>query len=225
MLHICRERHNFFQTLEKKKIKNIIFDLGGVIIDLDTSKTIQAFAQLSGKKDSDIFTLVSHSIFKQYEKGEISNDQFRRGLKELFLINLEDHVIDEAWNAMIGELPSHRLEMLKKLRKNYNVFILSNTNYIHIEYVHRYLNNKYKVQDFTTFVDVVHYSQLMGMRKPDIEIYQSVLNQNKLDAECTLFLDDNEENLEGARKIGIQTILVAHPEDVSQLLKNAGIEY
>ena len=225
MLHICQERHNFFQTLEKKKIKNLIFDLGGVIIDLDTSKTIRAFAQLSGKKDNEILTLASHSIFKQYEKGEITNDDFRKGLRELFFLDLEDHVIDKAWNAMIGELPSYRLEMLKQLRKNYNVFILSNTNHIHIEYVHRYLNNNYEVQDFSTYADMVHYSQLMGMRKPDIEIYQSVLNQNNLDAEFSLFLDDNEENLEGARRAGIQTILVTHPDEVPQLLKNAGIEY
>jgi len=210
--------------LKNKNIKNIIFDLGGVIVDLDTSKTIGAFSELSGLPEGDIWKMAEESIFQQYEKGEIESETFREGLRQLLNINSNDNIIDKAWNAMIGNTPIHRLEWMSSLQQQFRVFILSNTNHIHINYVHDTLNTNYGIENFTNHVEKVYYSQLIGLRKPDKEIFEFVIDQNNLEPQSTLFLDDNSDNIKGAESIGIQTAQVAHPEHVPQILTNAGIQ-
>ena len=210
--------------MENKKIKNIIFDLGGVIIDLNPSKTIGAFSELSGKREDEILKIAEDPLFKQYEKGEVESDEFRSGLNDLFELNLNSEVIDNAWNAMLGDTPLHRLHWLSSLNKKYRVFILSNTNYIHVDYFHNYLTIHHAVSDFSNHVEKAYYSQLMGMRKPDREIFDFVIEENNLEPDRTLFLDDNSDNLKGANECGINTIQINHPEDVPQLLLNAGIK-
>lgn len=210
--------------MENKNIKNIIFDLGGVIVDLDTSKTINAFSDLSGIPEDEILKMADEPIFQQYEKGEIENNVFRERLRELFNIDSHDNIIDKAWNAMIGNTPIHRLEWMSSLQQQFRVFILSNTNHIHINYVHDTLNTNYGIENFTNHVEKVYYSQLIGLRKPDKEIFEFVIDQNNLETSSTLFLDDNVDNLKGAKSIGIQTAQVSHPELVPQILANAGIQ-
>lgn len=210
--------------MNNKKIKNIIFDLGGVIVDLDTAKTISAFSELSGIAEHDLMKTVHHPIFLQYEKGEIACKVFREGVRKLFEMTTSDKEIDAAWNAMIGDIPMHRLEWLSSLQQNYRVFILSNTNHIHINYVHAIMNDNYGIEDFSTYAEKVYYSQQVGMRKPDTEIFKFVIDQNNLDPQHTLFLDDNLDNLNGAEGVGIQTAQVNHPENVPQILIDAGIQ-
>ena len=225
MLHICLETHNFLEVLNNKKIKNIIFDLGGVIIDLDTSKTIDAFAEISGKSTQEVWQLATHDVFKQYEVGAIDDDTFRTELKSLLHSDVSDKYLDKAWNAMIGEIRPSRLMNLKSIKSNYNTLILSNTNHIHINYVHDYLLKSHRMADFTTHVHKVYYSQMIGLRKPNKDIFEFTLEENNLKPEETLFLDDNVDNLKGASEVGIKVIKVEHPDDVPELLANAGVEY
>jgi putative hydrolase of the HAD superfamily len=215
---------NIFQILEKKKIKHIIFDLGGVIVNLDTQRTIDKFAGLSGKSVHEIADYaVNHQLFQDYEKGLIGNASFRRDLKRLLATEHDNSILDIAWNAMIIDVPKERLEWLRHLKQHYRVTILSNTNDIHISYLHDLLKEHHGLDDFSTLVHRVYYSHDVKMRKPDFEIYQHVLDNESYLPEETLFLDDNEQNIKEASVLGIRTIRVLNPQDIPTLLENEGI--
>lgn len=216
---------NILQKLKEKKIKHIVFDLGGVIVNLDTQRTIDQFTTLSGKSVDEITQYaVNHELFHEYEKGLISNGNFRTGLKNLLGIEPEDHTIDEAWNAMIIDVPKERLEWLRQLKQQYRVTILSNTNDIHISLVHQLLQD-HGLKDFSSLVHQVYYSHEINLRKPNADIYQYVLdNADYLPSE-TLFLDDNLHNIEGAQAVGIETIHVIDPLLIPNQLHNEGIRY
>lgn len=212
--------------MNEKKIKHIIFDLGGVIVTLDPQFTTIEFSILSGKNAHEIndFALM-YPLFHHYEKGLIDNSNFRKGVRELLEIEAADDVIDFGWNAMIIDIPKERLEWLRALKKKYHVTILSNTNDIHISYVHNMLKEEHGLEDFSSLVHQVYYSHEINLRKPDTDIYQHVLNNASYLPEETLFLDDNLENIEGAQEVGIQTIHVTNPKFIPTLLDNEGIQY
>ena len=213
ILDICPQYHKQkILKLNGKKVKHLIFDLGGVIINLDTSLTIRAFAQLTNKSPQQIIDFsISHPGFHAYEKGEISDTDFRNVIRELSVIELTDIQIDEAWNAMILDLPHERIKLLQELKQEYNIFLLSNTNFIHMDKV----NQVRSETDLPEFSEVFHqdyYSHIMGKRKPDADIFEQVLEEHNLDPQYTLFLDDNDSNIEGANKLGIQTLHVTSPQ-------------
>lgn len=116
------------------QIKNLVFDLGGVILNLDTGKTFEAFASLSGKPVTELKVAASQtSFFNDYEKGLLSDSQFREELKSFLGQSLSDQQIDQAWNAMLLDLPQKKLALLEELRKTHRLFLLSNTNNIHLQ--------------------------------------------------------------------------------------------
>jgi glucose-1-phosphatase len=193
--------------LIKSSIKNLIFDLGGVIINLDTGATVKAFSQLGRLTDDDTVSIYSLEFFKNYEKGLISDEEFRKQL-QLKLNNCSAAELTTAWNSMLLDIPPARLEFLQWLRQDYRMFLLSNTNQIHIDQVNIILKDICGAEDFSHFFDKAYYSHQVKMRKPDKEIYQHVLEENKMAAEETLFIDDNAENLRGAEQLGINTLLV-----------------
>ena len=197
----------------KQSIKNIIFDLGGVILDLSVPSTLSSFSKLSGmdeQKVKDIFA--SAEGFDVYEKGGMNDQQFRDFIREVYRIKASDAEIDTCWNAMLRGIPLPKLSLLEALKKKYNVFLLSNTNNIH----HAYINAVMMPATGTGKVleDYFHrayYSHRMLKRKPDAEIYKQVLEENNFLPEQTLFLDDNASNIEGAKKVGIQSVFVDSP--------------
>lgn len=216
---------NIFQKLEQKKIKHIVFDLGGVIVTLDPQFTTIEFSILSGKDAHEINHFpIMYPVFNQFEKGEIDNVAFRKEMRRLLEVDASDATIDMCWNAMIVEVLKIRLEWLKTLKETYHVSILSNTNDIHISYVHEILKEKYDLKDFSTLVDNVYYSHEIKMRKPDSDIYQQVLDNAPYLPEETLFLDDNLENIEEAAALGIRTIHITEPKNIPTLLENEGVE-
>ncbi|CAN5159361.1 HAD family phosphatase [soil metagenome] len=191
----------------KSSIKNLIFDLGGVIINLDTSATVKALGKLGKITDDETVSIYTLEFFRNYEKGLISDEEFRQQL-QLKLSNCSAADINLAWNSMLQDIPPGRLEFLKWLRNNYRMFLLSNTNQIHIDQVNIILKNVCGAADFSHFFDKTYYSHQLKMRKPDTEIFKHVLEENILAAEETLFIDDSAENLTGAEKLGIHTLLV-----------------
>jgi len=210
MLHIWRLIHN---ALAKVEFKNIIFDLGGVLLDLDVSKTHEAFSRLSGIPASIIKeTLSGSTLFLDYEKGLVSDSDFRDEARKALTINCSDEVFDHAWNAMLGDLPKHRLDFLSSLRKDFNVFLLSNTNNIHLTHFSANVKQATGGILLDEFFTKAYYSHLLKMRKPDDEIFEYVLTQHNLDAKQTIFLDDNLFNLQGANNVGISTFHVQHPD-------------
>jgi putative hydrolase of the HAD superfamily len=201
-------------VLTDRSIKNLIFDLGGVILDLSVDTTLKSFADLSGVEKSTVKSLfTSTPEFELYEKGGISDEEFRQFVKKLYKIDAPDEALDACWNAMLLGFPTRKLQLLETLKTSYNVYLLSNTNNIHLQYINNTLLPR--INHHTSLDDFFHrayYSHQMKKRKPDAEIFEQVLVEGNFKPEETLFLDDNKSNVEGAGKLGIKTIHVVQPD-------------
>lgn len=192
-------------------IKNLIFDLGGVILDLSVDATLQSFAKLSGIETNKVRQLFANSPeFESYEKGEISDADFRSFVRRLYNIEASDKVLDDCWNAMLVGFPLKKLQLLQSLKKSHKVFLLSNTNNIHVHYINNTLLPRVNQTSLDEFFHRSYYSHLLKKRKPDAEIFQQVLELENLDPVQTLFLDDNKSNVESAGKLGIKTVHVVN---------------
>lgn len=194
-------------------VKNLIFDLGGVILDLSVEATLNSFAKVSGmeKNESKRLFLASPG-FELYEKGEYGDEEFRDFVRNVYKISASDEVLDACWNAMLLRIPKNKLELLETLKTRYNVYLLSNTNNIHLEYINNVLLPVSGSNFLDDFFHRAYYSHRMKKRKPDAEIFEHVLSENNFLPHETLFLDDNAQNVEGASKLGIQTLYVTHPD-------------
>jgi glucose-1-phosphatase len=208
--------------LDFSSIKNIIFDLGGVIINIDFQLTFEAFAKLG---NTDILTILKKfeqlEIFKRYEKGEFTDNEVRDLFRKEFNSDLSDKQFDDAWNALLQDIPLKRIELIQQLKNKYRLFLLSNTNNIHIKKVNQILYESSKVNMLDDLFEKAYYSYSICMGKPDLEIYQHVLRDKNLKAEETLFIDDNKDNIEGAKAAGLKVIHVQSPETILELLKDA----
>jgi glucose-1-phosphatase len=193
--------------------KNIIFDLGGVILDLDVPRTLQAFAHASDLPVETVMHLFRSSTgFEKYERGEFDDDEFRDFVRQLYGISISDHELDQCWNSMLGPIPSVKLELLTNLKAKYPTFLLSNTNTIHLNYVNSVVLPAQNIPSLDGYFHRAYYSHFMGKRKPEPEIFQQVLAENNLKASETLFLDDNADNIAGAAAVGLQTAFVNTPD-------------
>ena len=189
------------------KIKNIIFDLGGVLLNIDYQATINAFKKLGVKDFDALFTQAAqHQLFDRMDKGEVSPPSFREELRRLSGLDISDSEIDIAWNAMLLDLPAKRLALLERVGKNYRTFLLSNTNSIHYPAYMDYLNRHYGIADLAALFEKQYLSFEIGMRKPDREIFEYVLADQGLDAGETMFIDDSFQHVEGARNAGLHAV-------------------
>lgn len=203
-----------------KKIKNIIFDLGGVIINLDTAATIKAFVDLGINDFENIYSQLSQTnLFDQFDKGLITENYFFNSIKNQFDLKKPLHDLEKAWNAMLLDFPKQRLDNLKKYKESHRTFLLSNTNETHIREFHRTLHQNYGMRDLDQFFEKVYFSCRVNMRKPDKEIFELVLKQNHLDPAETLFIDDTIHHVEGAKRVGIHSVLIKTGEEFDEVLK------
>lgn len=189
-------------------ISAIIFDLGGVILNLDYNLTVEAFRNL-GKENFDQLYTQSHQdkIFDRFETGEISAAEFRNYMRGFYEKSISDSQIDEAWNAMLLDLPKHRVTFLEKIAKNKRIFLFSNTNEIHFNAFRKKIEGDFGNPDLLeSLMEKTYYSHLAGRRKPNAEAFQLILDNHGLTAAQTLFIDDSIQHIEGAKKLGIQTI-------------------
>lgn len=189
------------------KIKNIIFDLGGVIFNIDYQKTSEAFKKL-GATNFDQFYSQSqqHKLFDDFETGKISASEFRSGLRKALDLVATDDEIDAAWNAMLLDLPIKRLEFIKSLRKDYKVFLYSNINEIHFNKLFNICKNQHGISSFAGYFDREYYSHRFGKKKPHSTSFQAILDENDLCAQETLFIDDSRQHIEGARKTRMHAV-------------------
>lgn len=203
-------------------IKNIIFDLGGVIINIDFQYTYEAFARLAG---TDILTILKKfdelKVFLRYETGELDDAAFRDLIRKEIKPSLTDHQIDNAWNALLLDIPQERIRLIESLKGKYRLFLLSNTNPVHIRKVNEILYQSAGVKQIDDLFEKAFYSYDLGLAKPGEEIYRVVLKEKSLHPEETLFIDDNGDNIRGAITAGLNTIQVRTPETILELLKNA----
>lgn len=206
--------HGMSQRItDDPSIKNIIFDLGGVLLDLSVDSTLASFSNLSGLPQKEIRRIFETSVeFEQYERGEISDTVFRDFIRVVYRLDATDQQIDTCWVAMLKELPKKKLELLQGIKNQYSTFLLSNTNSIHLSYFNTVSLAPFDKTSFGSYFHKDYYSHLMGKRKPDAEIYQQVLEENKLNPHQTIFLDDNVSNLKGAASLGIKTIHIPTPD-------------
>jgi FMN phosphatase YigB (HAD superfamily) len=195
-------------------IKNLIFDLGGVILDLSVDHTLQSFSAISGLEKAVVQRLfVSSPGFSAYEKGLISDEEFRDFVRQTYSVKVPDADIDASWNAMLLGIPMVKLQLLQRLMNEYRVYLLSNTNTIHLKYINEtMLPGITGVTSLDPYFHRTYYSHIMKKRKPDAEIFVQVLEENDLKPEETLFLDDNAHNVEGAKALGIRTLHVVTPD-------------
>lgn len=189
-------------------VKNIIFDFGNILIDLDIERTWASLRHFIG--DDYVQKLKTAypngDIFIDFEIGKISEQTFLETLRSVSDHPLSIRQIKEAWNAMLLTIKPERFDMLLRLRENYKVFLLSNTNETHYNFVDGYLRTVYgfDIQHFsTTFFDKAYYSHEINLRKPNLDIYEFVLQDARLKAEETLFIDDISANTEGAKQVGM----------------------
>ena len=186
------------------RIKNIVFDLGGVIMNLNVLETIEKFNRLGIE---DIVNATGHHytdpIFYDFEIGKVSPIEFIEKLKSMSALTPSDNDIKDAWNAMILDMPKEKIRFLMQLKREYNIFLLSNTNSIHQEKFIYEVNRKNNIFFNDLFVKA-YYSHEIGLRKPSNEVFYFLLRENNLKADETLFVDDSMENIKSAEAIGIK---------------------
>jgi len=208
--------------MKNSRIKNIIFDLGDVILNIDVPLASSSFGKLSGREQHEILTLFKEKeLFRLFETGLVDEDAFRNMIRELLEFpDWSEEIIDTAWNSLLLDIPPARIELIKELGKNYRLFLLSNTSSIHIKQVNKILHAATGIEKLDDLFEKVYLSYEMGLMKPDPAIYLQVLEESGLVAEETLFLDDNADNITAASKLGIDTILVQKPVTILDYLKD-----
>lgn len=196
-------------------IKNIIFDFGDIFINLDKQAPLLEMAKFGFTE----LTPELDTIFKEYEMGLLETDAFIDKLQAIFT-NATKQQIKDAWNSIILDFPEERLKFIEKLKSDnqYRLFLLSNTNDLHIEKVKESMGME-RFNRFKNCFEVFYLSQEMKMRKPNTDIYEFVLKENNLIAEETFFLDDTKENTDSASKLDIHCWnLQVGKEDVLETL-------
>ena len=188
-------------------LKNIIFDLGGVIINLNQQLTIDAFKILFKEQFELLYQEIEkHNWLNRFEVGEFSEKEFFSFFKKHK--NVSDIELQNAWNAMLLDIPNDRLELIKKYSKKYNIYLLSNTNSIHYSHIGKYIFEKFNGLNFNTLFKHVYLSHELGFRKPNKSIFEYVLDNANIKPEETLFIDDTLDHINTAKTLGIQTKLL-----------------
>ncbi|MCP9757128.1 HAD family phosphatase [Lacihabitans sp. CCS-44] len=205
----------------KSTIKAVVFDFGNVIINIDVEKTVLAFSELTFKSPTRIKQLFADAeVFKKYETGFYSDDEFRDVIRQILSYPLNDQEIDQAWNALLLDVPKKRLDFLESLKMKYPIYLLSNTNNIHIEQCRQYFRTKFGITNFETIFNETFLSYKMGLWKPEYKIYDAVINKIGLKPQEILFLDDNQDNTDAASDLGIQCIKINPPECFTEILEH-----
>ena len=203
------------------KFKAVIFDFGNVIINIDFKRIYQTFAHYTSKSEAYIEKQITdNQLFRRYESGLFSDEEFREIIRQTLGFPLSDTEVDKSWNAILLDIPADRIELIKKIRRKYPIYLLSNTNNIHIKASNDYLKKTHGIAHLDQLFDQLFLSYEMGMWKPDAEIYHHVLKKLNLKPHEALFLDDNLKNIESAKELGIQTILVEPPTSIVEYCKN-----
>ena len=200
----------------------LIFDLGNVIVDIDYQHSLELIKKELPENHHDKAELFYLTDFhKKYEKGEIDSAKFRNEVRTYFEQDWSDEKVDDLWNSLLKEIPRERIDLISRLKDNYKLGILSNTNEIHIDAVYKMLNQNFALENFDSLFNHVFLSHEMGLSKPSAEIYHTMVNQLGTKPERVVFFDDLEANVNGAASIGIHAVHVTGPQVIFDYLKHA----
>mgnify|MGYP001550060846 CR=1 FL=1 len=203
-----------------EKTENIIFDLGGVILDIDYNLTRNAFRNLGITDFDGMYSQAgADQLFQKLETGKISEESFYKELNRRTGLNLLPEAIRIAWNAMLLNFREGSLHFLDNISSKYRIFLLSNTNYIHLTSFNKIFLNKKREKPFDKYFEKAFYSCEIGLRKPDRICYEWVLKETGINAGKTLFIDDSAQNIEAAKKVGLQTVHL----DEGKYIENLGL--
>ncbi len=198
----------------------IIFDLGGVLLNLDHDAPVRAFAGLGIPNFEELYSkAVQSTLFTDLETGEISPQTFREKLREYLPLQISDERLDEAWNSILLDFRPGSIRFLEQLKEKRRTFLLSNTNAIHHAVFSNRLRKNHGYSDIGELLEKAYYSHKMGKRKPDPAIFEYVIMESQLNAKSTLFIDDTEEHILTAQKLGLQTHHLQDHETIEELLK------
>lgn len=209
----------------KDGIKNLIFDFGNVLIDLDIERTFISLRHFVGDDYAQKLQTAypNGDVFIDFEIGKISENTFLETLRSIAHTPLSMRQVKEAWNAMLLTIKPERFEMLLHLRTKYRVFLLSNTNETHLDFVDGYLRTVYgfDIAHFDkTYFDKAYYSHIIGLRKPNDDIFEFALQDAGLIASESLFIDDVAANTEGAKRVGMKVYQHRIGDEITQILKD-----
>jgi FMN phosphatase YigB (HAD superfamily) len=205
-----------------QNIKNIIFDYGNVIFDIDFRIAQASFKKLGIVDIENFFAHKAHNqLFDDFETGSISPSEFRAGIRQAAnKPELTDQEIDDAWNSLLIGTIQENHDLLLKVKNKYRSFLLSNNNEIHYDWIINYLKATFKINNYDDYFEKAYFSQQMKLRKPNTNIFEQVLKDNNLNPAETLFIDDSPQHIEGAKKLGINTLLMTEkPAQLAQFLK------
>lgn len=190
----------------KSQIKNILFDLGGVLLDIDYLKTVEAFRKLGLENPEKAFTKeIQAELFQKFERGKMNEDEFLGILNE-HMPKANASEITNAWNALLGELPEERYHFVRSLKDKYMLGVLSNTNSIHEKEFVKIIDHAVGWRNFENLFQGLGYSHALGERKPNPEVFSMCLDNLGFKPNETLFIDDTPEHVEGAKKAGLRAI-------------------
>jgi len=201
------------------QLKNIIFDLGGVLLNIDYKKTEQAFKDLGFHNFEEMYSqFTADELFANLETGKISNDDFYDRLTKEAKIKISRQEITDAWNKMLLTWRKESLSFIAKLDKEYKTYLLSNTNAIHLEAFNEILKNETgESEGIDNLFTKAYYSHKVNLRKPNDDIFNFVAKDAGLKPEETLFIDDSKNNIETAKKLGFKTHLLLPEEKIEDL--------
>lgn len=206
-----------------QNIKNIIFDLGGVLLNLDFGKTAKAFQDLGVTNFNDYFTQThANPLFKTLETGDVPSEVFYNEFRATTGLRVSNEAIAGAWNAMLLDFPKERIELLQELKKKYRLFLFSNTNAIHYDSFQETFVKEFAHQ-FDSLFEKAYYSHLIGHRKPNVSAFEYILIDAGIVAEESVFIDDSLPNVEAAQKAGIHALHLKAPDNVIDLVKKENL--
>lgn len=194
-----------------ENIKNLIFDLGNVILNIDTKLSEKAFAQYGMNDFEKLYTLASQNeLFDRLEVGSITENEFYDEFRRVTGCKLDNKTLEQCWDALIMDFPAARIEMLKHLKAEgkYRTFILSNTNIIHYRFYTALLKRTHGVDGLESLVEHAYFSHEIGLKKPNRDIFDYVVTNSHIKPEESIFIDDNEVNIKAANAWGFNTIFL-----------------
>ncbi|HWY36939.1 MAG TPA: HAD family phosphatase [Bacteroidia bacterium] len=205
-------------------VKNIIFDLGGVLLDIDYRLTEKAFIGLGCHNFDEIYSQARQSsLFDDFEEGKIDENAFFYKLNALSGLNASFKDVKDAWNAMLIGFPEKNYTLLQDLKNKYNLFLLSNTNQTHVNAFEKLIEKVCPMPEFEGAFNKVYYSNFIGLRKPNATPFLKILLENNLSAEETVFIDDSIQHVKGAAKTGIKAHWLEKPKTTETFLRELNL--
>lgn len=202
-----------------EEIRNIIFDLGGVLLNIDPQRTIDAFAKLGMPQlVSNSGLSYDHDIFFRMEQGQISPEEFRNGIQKLLPKPVSNEAIDEAWTAMLLDFPEIRVQLVKNMAKTFRIFLFSNTNAIHVAKYHANFRKQHGFEVSSLF-EKDFYSNEIGFRKPTAESFQEIIMLSGIDPKESLFIDDSKQNVDAAIASGLNGFWLEPGQKVEEIFQ------